>query len=167
MKPFLPVFAVLLVALMVACGQPAPTPTPPPPARPAATQPPAAVASPTSPPAAPATVASPTRAPQAAATLAPGASQERKSAIEQLVPEVQAAFEGKDRDDLITLLRNAEQRVNQEERFEAYQGAWQLMRLLYSQQGQKDGQRAVMGKLEEIIKAFPQYKPEQFSIDKK
>jgi len=43
---------------------------------------------------------------------------------------------GPDREDLLSLLRSAETVADETQRYQAYLGVWQFMRLIYVQQGQ-------------------------------
>jgi hypothetical protein len=134
---------VSAIALVACTLQTAPT-APSRPATPAPRTPvlgppgiPAGVASPTPPPPPPAGAA-------AAITLA------------------ETAYTGQDREDALSMLREAERVGDQAARYRAYQGAWDHLRGVYRDQGQPPAQRAVLDAIEAVARTFPQYDPAQF-----
>jgi hypothetical protein len=68
---------------------------------------------------------------------------------------------------MLSLMRAAEGISNEAQRYQAYLGVWQYMRLLYLQQGARPEHRATLDALEAIARTFPQYRPEQFEIQKR
>ena len=147
MKAFLSVIAVIIAAISLACGQPSASETP------------------TVPRPQPTSVGVTNR--ESSSNQETESAPGRRSAVTSIITEIVAAFDGKDGEDLTSLLEEAEERVNDQERFESYRGAWQYMRLLYCQQGKRPDQRALIEKVEALAKQFGQYRAEEFDISSK
>lgn len=137
-----------LALLLAACGGGAPQPPPPPP--------------PTNAPA--------TSGGGAAAGLPPRVaddSADRAAAIERARSAIDGTLRGSEREDLLNLLAAAETMADEAQRYQAYLGAWQYMRLIYLQRGSTAEQKAVLDATEAIARTFPQYQADQFQAQKR
>jgi hypothetical protein len=118
-------------------------------------------------PAGVATLAPPVPVPtQGAASAGPAPSGEVGEAVAQARVQIEQAVAGTEREDLNSLLRAAASVSDEGQRYQAYLGAWQYMRLIYLQQGQKPEHKAALDRIEAIARTFPEYRPEQFQVQK-
>lgn len=116
---------------------------------------------------APTTAPTPNAVGQQQPAITPPAAQRPRQDPTQAIAAARAQAErvaGPDREDLLSLLRSAETVADETQRYQAYLGVWQFMRLIYMQQGQTADQRGVLDALEAIAKTFPQYQPDQFRL---
>ncbi|MBI3978747.1 MAG: hypothetical protein HY331_11240 [Chloroflexi bacterium] len=143
--PFLGAVALICIgAMIVACAEPTPTPASPE-ARPAVS----------------------TVGPQRAVATAPADSPApAETGVEAAVQIVERAFTGQEAKDIASLLRNARSAGDDEQQFQAYLGAWQLMRLAYHQQGQTADRKAAMDAVEQIASRYSRYQKDLFQLNK-
>ncbi|MBI2938973.1 MAG: hypothetical protein HYY04_00930 [Chloroflexi bacterium] len=156
MKYLLLSLASGVLALALACGA-APTATPLPP-----TAPPATVAERSTPATAIAPTATPIPRPPS-----PTSGPSHSALLERARPLVERAFARNDAADIVALLQRTTEIADQQQQFEQYLGAWQLMRMLYVQGDRKPDQKAAMDVVEEVAKTYPQYREELFTLEKK
>jgi hypothetical protein len=74
----------------------------------------------------------------------------------------ETAYSGQEREDALSMLREAERLGDQAARYRAYQGAWYHLHGVYQDQGRPPAQKAVLDAIEAIARTFPQYDPAQF-----
>jgi hypothetical protein len=146
--------------LLSSCAAPPPEPTP-------TAGPPTATAGPPTPTAVPPATLPPPPAdlgPAKGVLLAPTPSA-LPVGVAELDGQVARALSGQDRADLASLLRTAQRTGAEAERYRAYLGAWQYMRDLYVQNGERPEHKALLDALEAVGKSFPQYQPGDFALD--
>lgn len=79
---------------------------------------------------------------------------------------VERAFRGQDAQDIVALLQSARSLGDDEQRFQALLGAWQLMRLAYHQQGETVEQKAALDAVEAIAARSRFYQKDLFQLKK-
>jgi hypothetical protein len=144
--------AALAIALgavaLAACLTPGPTAPTAPPARPPTPAPQTPILGSPGPPPGIQTPTPPPPAPPAAADA---------------LALAEAAYTGREREDALSLLREAERVGDQAARYRAYHGAFDYLLGVYREQGQPPAQRAVLDAIEAVARSFPQYDATQFA----
>jgi len=149
--------ALALVATLVACeGAPAPGSTAAPTARPAR---PASVGPEENLAAAPTVLAG-----AASLSLTPVASP--PPAVDQARATIARTATATEQSELLNLLHAAESAPDEGQRYQAFLGSWQYMRLIYLQRGERPEQKAALDAIEAIARTFPQYRAEHFRLQK-
>jgi hypothetical protein len=150
--------SIALVSACLASEVPAPSPTPGPPTPTIGPPSPTAIPPATLPP--PAADVGPAPGvllPPTPTALAAGAADAQD--------QINRVLTGQDRDDLTNLLRAAQETGDEAQRYRAYLGAWQYMRDIYFQRGERPEHKALLDALAVPARSFPQYQAKDFELD--